>query len=412
MKRRYTRRALRRPFPAHGSALRRLRRTHTASVDSVAAVELRIGSFTPAAPVVLAPMAGVTNAAFRALCREMAPGLVYVNEMVMATAVVHGNAKTEQMMRFGPDEQPRSLQVYGSDPVMIGEAIRRLCDAGRVDHVDINFGCPAAKVTRKGGGAAVPAKPNLLRAILRAAVSAAAPHGVPITAKFRKGLYDDLLTFVSTGRIAAEEGVAWIALHARTAEQHYAGVADWRAIGELKAAVPEIPVLGNGDIWEAADAVRMMRDTGCDGVVVGRGCLGRPWLFANLVDALHGRDVAPSPLLGEAMSVMAHHARLLVDHLGADIALRDFRKHTSWYLTGYPVGGDIRRLFANVSTLDELEDLIARLDPSLALVDGGERIRRGHTNGPIRVALPNGYLDHLDDLTVPDDAHLMALSGG
>jgi nifR3 family TIM-barrel protein len=375
-------------------------------------MELRIGSFTPVVPVVLAPMAGVTNAPFRTLCREFAPGLVYVNEMVMATAVVHGNAKTDRMMTFGPDEQPRSLQIYGSDPAMIGDAIRRLGDAGRVDHVDLNFGCPAAKVTRKGGGAAVPAKPNLLRAILRAAVSAATPYGVPVTAKFRKGVDDSLLTHISTGRIAADEGVAAVALHARTAEQHYAGHADWAAIGELKAAVPEIPVLGNGDIWEAADAVAMMRETGCDGVVVGRGCLGRPWLFANLVDALQGRTVAPSPALGAVCDVMAHHARMLAVHLGEELAMRDFRKHTSWYFTGYPVGGETRRQFANVSTVAELEDLIAPLDRAIELVEGGERIRRGHTNGPIRVVLPNGYLDRLDDRVVPDDGHVMALSGG
>jgi nifR3 family TIM-barrel protein len=374
--------------------------------------ELRIGSFTPAAPVVLAPMAGVTNAPFRTMCREFAPGLIYVNEMVMATAVVHGNAKTERMMTFAPDEQPRSFQVYGSDPVMIGEAIRKLCARGSVDHVDMNFGCPAAKVTRKGGGAAVPAKPNLLRAILRSAVAAASPYGVPVTAKFRKGLYDSLLTFVSTGRIAAEEGIAAIALHARTAEQHYAGTADWDAIGELKAAVPEIPVLGNGDIWEASDAVEMMRRTGCDGVVIGRGCLGRPWLFRDLVEALNGRPVPPSPTLGEACAVMHRHATLLLPHLGPQVAMRDFRKHASWYLTGYPVGGDMRREFGMVSTIGELEDLIARLDPDTRIVEGGERIRRGHTNGPIRVALPNGYLDHLDDLTVPDDGEVMALSGG
>ena len=256
-------------------------------------------------------MAGVTNAPFRTLCREFAPGLVYVNEMVMATAVVHGNSKTERMMTFAPDEQPRSLQIYGSDPVTLGEAIRKLCDADRVDHIDINFGCPAAKVTRKGGGAAVPAKPNLLRAILRHAVAAATPYGVPVTIKFRKGLFDSLLTYIETGRIAVDEGVVAIALHARTAEQHYAGTADWNAIGELKAAVPEIPVLGNGDIWEAADAVAMMRETGCDGVVVGRGCLGRPWLFRDLVEALNGRPVPPSPSLGEACAVMARHARLL-----------------------------------------------------------------------------------------------------
>lgn len=374
--------------------------------------ELRIGTFTPAAPVVLAPMAGVTNAPFRTMCRSFAPGLVYVNEMVMATAVVHGNAKTERMMTFTADEQPRSLQVYGSDPVMIGEAIRKICAAGRVDHVDMNFGCPAAKVTRKGGGAAVPAKPNLLRAILRSAVSAASPYGVPITAKFRKGLYDSLLTHLTTGRIAAEEGVAAIALHARTAEQHYAGTADWAAIGELKAAVPEIPVLGNGDIWEASDAVEMMHRTGCDGVVIGRGCLGRPWLFRDLVEALNGRPVPPSPTLGEACDVMHRHAGLLCGHLGEHIAMRDFRKHAAWYLTGYPVGGELRRRFGMVSSLAELEDLIAETDPATSIVEGGERIRRGHTNGPIRVALPEGYLDHLDDLTVPDDGEVMALSGG
>ena len=375
-------------------------------------MQVKLGSFTPVAPVVLAPMAGVTNAAFRTMCRQFAPGLVYVNEMVMATAVVHGNAKTERMMTFSEDEQPRSLQVYGSDPVMLGEAIRTVCDAGRVDHIDMNFGCPAAKVTRRGGGAAVPAKPNLLRAILRSAVAAATPYGVPVTIKFRKGLYDNLLTHVTTGRIAAEEGIAAVALHARTAEQHYAGLADWNAIGELKAAVPEIPVLGNGDIWEAADAVRMMRETGCDGVVVGRGCLGRPWLFRDLVEAINGRPVPPSPSLGEACTVMAQHARLLVELMTEELAMRDFRKHTSWYFTGYPVGGEMRKRFSSVSTLAELEDLIALLDPAIAIVEGGERIRRGHTNGPIRVVLPQGYLDHLDDLTVPDDAQVMALSGG
>ncbi len=383
-----------------------------------------IGQFELSAPVVLAPMAGVTNAPFRALCRRFAPGLVYVNEMVMATPVVHGNAKTDRMIRFAPDEHPRSLQLYGSDPEIMGRAVHLLCDAGRVDHLDLNFGCPAAKVTRRGGGAAVPARPELLRAILRAAVSNAAPYGVPVTAKFRMGLFDDWLTHTRTGEVCAEEGVAAIALHARTVEQHYSGDARWEAIAELKATVGTIPVLGNGDIWEAHDAVRMIEQTGCDGVVIGRGCLGRPWLFGDLVDALSGRPVRPSRNLGEVVAVMAEHARLLADHMGEDHAMRDFRKHTGWYMSGYPVGPEVRRRFSMTKSLAELDDILAAVlderGPETEIVAGGERIKRGHTNGPIKVAVPDGWLDDhhaasvrlADDVSVPDDGDVLALSGG
>jgi nifR3 family TIM-barrel protein len=377
-----------------------------------------IGPFALSAPVVLAPMAGVTNAPFRTLCRRFAPGLVYVNEMVMATPVVHGNAKTDRMISFGVDEHPRSLQLYGSDPEIMGRAVSLLCDRGRVDHIDLNFGCPAAKVTRRGGGAAVPARPELLRAVLRAAVGAARPYGVPVTAKFRMGLFDDWLTHVRTGQVCAEEGVAAIALHARTVEQHYSGEARWEAIGELKQAVGSIPVLGNGDIWEAVDAARMMGATGCDGVVIGRGCLGRPWLFGDLVEVLSGRPAPPPRPLGQVMDVMVLHARLLADHLGEPHAMRDFRKHAGWYMSGYPVGPDVRRRLSHVATLAELDDLLAELDPSTEIVPGGERIKRGHTNGPIRVSLPDGWLDArrrealLDDASIPDDAGVLALSGG
>ena len=377
---------------------------------------LRIGAFTPAAPVVLAPMAGVTNEPFRAMCRTYAHDLVYVNEMVMATAVVYRNDKTLRMMTFGPHERPRSLQIYGSDPDMLGRAVHMVCDEGLVDHVDLNFGCPAAKVTRRGGGAAVPAKPRLLRAVVRAAVRAARPYGVPVTAKFRMGLWDDLRTDVETGLICADEGVHWIALHARTVEQHYAGEARWDAIAELKRAVDGIPVLGNGDVWEASDAVDMMAATGCDGVVVGRGCLGRPWLFGDLVTVLNG-GAAPEPrALGVVVAAMRRHARLLAAHYelhgGESFAMRDFRKHTNWYMSGYPVGPEVRRRLSQISTLAELDSIVDGLDPAMAMVADGERIKRGHTNGPIKVSLPEHFLDDRDELTIPDDNDVMALSGG
>lgn len=363
-------------------------------------------------PVVLAPMAGVTNQPFRSLCREFGPGLVYVNEMIMATGLVHGSRKTRTMLHFGPDESFRSLQLYGSDPEMMTRAVHLLGREGLVDHIDINFGCPAPKVTRRGGGAAVPLKKNLLRAIVSGAVEAGAQYGIPITCKFRMGINDDLLTFIDTGLICEEAGAAAIALHARTATQHYAPSARWEAIAELKRAVTSIPVLGNGDIWEAPDALRMVEQTGCDGVVIGRGCLGRPWLFRDLVDAFSGAAPQPTPPLGDVLAVMLRHAEALCAHLEEDRGIRDFRKHTSWYLTGYPVGGEMRRRFAEVSSLTQLAELATMLDPSLAIVDGGERIARGHTNGPIKVVLPEGYLDHLDDMTVPDDAAVVALSGG
>ena len=363
-------------------------------------------------PVVLAPMAGVTNIPFRAQCRAFGPGLVYVSEMVMAAALVHGNEKTRKMSAFAPDESFRSLQIYGSDPEFVGRAVRALCEQDSADHIDMNFGCPAVKVTRKGGGAAVPVKRNLTRAIMAAAVKAAEPFGVPVTCKFRIGIDDDIVTFLDTGRAAQEEGLAMIALHARTAEQHYSGHARWEAIAELKREVKGIPVLGNGDIWEAKDAVAMMERTGCDGVVVGRGALGRPWLFRDLLDIFEGRPVQSAPALGAVMDVMLSHADGLMSIMGTDHGIRNFRKHAGWYLTGYPVGGDVRRAFATVDSFDSLVGLTARLDRSIPLVPGGERLTRGHTNGPIKVVLPENYLANRDDMTVPDDDKVAALSGG
>lgn len=373
---------------------------------------LQFGGRTFPVPVVLAPMAGVTNAPFRTLCRDMGPGLVYVSEMVMAAALVHKNERTSKMVGFAPDEDFRSLQIYGSDPHFVGRAVKELCEQQLVDHIDMNFGCPANKVTRKGGGAAVPVKRNLLRAIIQSAVSAASPYNIPVTCKFRIGINDDIITYLETGKIAAEEGMAAISLHARTAEQHYGGHARWDAIKQLKQEVTTIPVLGNGDIWEAKDAIRMMQETGCDGVVVGRGALGRPWLFRDLVDAFEGRDVQEAPPLGFVLETMLRHAESLCAHMGHDSGIRNFRKHAGWYLTGYPVGTEARRNFSMVSSVQELSELVQRMDHSLRLVPGGERLTRGHTNGPIKVVLPEGYLENRDDMTIPEDGAVTTLSGG
>jgi nifR3 family TIM-barrel protein len=368
---------------------------------------LKIGPIALDPPVVLAPMAGVTNASFRQLCRSYGAGL-YVSEMITARALVEGNPRTSAMLP-GPDEPVRSVQLYGVDPAVIGAAVRRLVDEIGVDHIDLNFGCPAAKVTRKGGGAALPLHRVLFRNVVRAALAAAG--SVPVTVKMRIGIDDAHRSAVPAARIAVDEGVAAVALHARTAVQHYAGQADWSAIAELKAAIDGVPVLGNGDIWEATDATAMMAATGCDGVVIGRGCLGRPWLFADLVTEFHGGTPADPPPLGVAIKVMSAHARALIEEMGPERGIRQMRKHTGWYLAGYPVGGTVRQGFAQVSSLARLDQLIDELDPDLALPDAARRLPRGHTNGPIPVTLPVGWLDDLDDPTPPQGADSF-VSGG
>ncbi|WP_165869559.1 tRNA dihydrouridine synthase DusB [Streptomyces barkulensis] len=354
--------------------------------------QLSIGPHTVRPPVVLAPMAGITNAPFRTLCREYSGGRgLFVSEMITTRALVERDAKTMRLVHFAETEKPRSIQLYGVDPATVGKAVRMIADEDMADHIDLNFGCPVPKVTRKGGGSALPYKRNLLRAILREAVTGAG--GLPVTMKMRKGIDDDHLTYPDAGRIAVEEGVTAVALHGRTAAQHYGGTADWDAIAALKEAVPEIPVLGNGDIWSADDAVRMMRETGCDGVVVGRGCLGRPWLFGDLVAACEGRPERAEPTLGEVAAVMLRHARLLGEWLEDESrGVIDFRKHVAWYTKGFPVGSELRRKLAVASSLAELEDLLGELDPDQPWPKGADG-PRGRTSGRNRVALPDGWLD-------------------
>lgn len=370
---------------------------------------LRLGPLQVWPPVVLAPMAGVTNPPFRSLCREFGAGL-YVSEMITARALVEGNRKTLLLAGFAPDESIRSLQLYGVDPFYVGEAVRCLVGEGRVDHLDMNFGCPVRKVTSKGGGAAIPLKPRLLSAIVRAAVQAAG--AVPVTIKFRKGIDDGHLTYLEAGRIAQEEGCAAVGLHARTAAQLYDGHADWDAIALLKQAVRRIPVLGNGDVWEAEDALRMLRSTGCDGVIVGRGCLGRPWLFRDLDDVFAGRAPRNPPDLGGVADVMLEHARLLVGWLGEEGAMRAFRKHSSWYTKCFPGSAPLRQALMAVRELAELERLLAGLDRRAPYPPEAMRVQRGKTGGTQRVVLPEGYLERLDDDTPPGAEAEQADSGG
>lgn len=356
---------------------------------------LTLGSLRVETPVVLAPMAGITNAAYRRLCAEQGAGL-YVCEMITSRGLVEGDETTRKMLVFDELESVRSVQLYGTDPVYIGKAVEILCADFGVSHVDLNFGCPVPKVTRKGGGGALPWKRGLLGEVLEHAVAAAAPYDVPVTMKTRKGLDDDHLTYLDAGRIAQETGVAAIALHGRTVQQAYSGEADWDAIAALVDHV-DIPVLGNGDIWEAADAVRMVEQTGAAGVVVGRGCLGRPWLFRDLAAAFHGEDVATLPTLGEVTAMMRRHAELLSEHMGEERGCKEFRKHITWYLKGFPAGGELRHQLALVDSLASLDDLLAGLDGDAPFPERELGTPRGRQGAPRKkVVLPDGWLDDTD----------------
>ena len=381
-------------------------------------MSLEIGNIALSSPVILAPMAGVTNVAFRSLCREQevqrtgtVSGL-YVCEMVTARALVERNEKTMKMTTFAPDEDPRSLQLYTVDPEYTYKAAKMIVDENLADHIDMNFGCPVPKITRRGGGSALPYKRRLFGNIVAAAVKATEGTDIPVTVKFRVGIDDDHHTHLDAGRIAVEEGAAAVALHARTAAQRYSGEANWNEIKRLKEHLAHtgIPVLGNGDIFKATDAHRMMEETGCDGVVVGRGCLGRPWLFAELSAQLRGEDIPSEPTLGEVAQIIVRHAELMAHYDGEAHATRDIRKHIGWYLRGFPVGGEVRSELARVESLQQLRDLLAPWADSPALADDADG-PRGRQGSPGKVVLPEGWLDDPEDASVPEGAELMH-SGG
>ncbi|KRE30706.1 tRNA dihydrouridine synthase DusB [Agromyces sp. Soil535] len=387
---------------------------------------LTIGDLDLDVPVVLAPMAGITNTAFRRLCREFGAGL-YVSEMITSRALVERTPESMRLITHHESETPRSIQLYGVDPKTVAEAVTMLAAEDRADHIDLNFGCPVPKVTRKGGGAALPWKSRLFRDIVEGAVRAAGD--IPLTVKMRKGIDADHLTYLEAGRIAEGAGVAAVALHARTAAEFYSGEADWSAIAKLKEAVTTVPVLGNGDIWSADDALRMVAETGCDGVVVGRGCLGRPWLFGDLAAAFRGArggSAAPGvttpayqkrhPSLGEVAQTFRRHAELLTEFFDSEErGCRDIRKHVAWYFKGYPVGGELRAKLATVESLTQLDDLLATLDWSMPYPGEGAEGPRGRAGTPKNPALPEGWLNSQElvghDRTTLVDAELDT-SGG
>ncbi len=368
---------------------------------------LVIGSIVVDPPVVLAPMAGITNAPFRTLCRRFSQDrCLYVSEMITARAFVERHVRTLQLATFGKDETTRkSIQLYGTNPDTLAQATRMLVEESGVHHIDMNFGCPVRKVTAAGGGAAIPVRPKLLQKIVRAVVKSAG--NTPVTIKFRKGIDDSLLTFLDAGRIGEGEGVRAVALHARTAAQLYSGEADWNAITELKQAVRSIPVLGNGDVFECWDALRMLRQTGCDGVVVGRGCLGRPWLFGELCAVLTGNEPPPPPSLGEVVDSIREHARLLADFFGERPGMQQIRKFTGWYLKGFPHTKHLLPAMHKVVTLAELEEQLVQLPRDVAYPEIALRARRCKDGSTQVVSLPDGYLDARDeDVCIEDPAEM------
>ena len=362
-------------------------------------------------PVVLAPMAGITNSAFRTLCREQGAGL-FVTEMVTARALIERREETFRLIKPGVGETPRSVQLYAVDPNVVGKAIDLLGAENLADHIDLNFGCPVPKVTKRGGGAALPYKRKLFSAIVEASVKAASKYGIPVTVKMRVGIDHEHHTYREAAMSAADLGVAWVALHARTASQLYEGKSDWSKIADLveHLAPTGVPVLGNGDIWSGADGVAMMEQTGCAGVVVGRGCLGRPWLFADLVSAFAGETNRSAPTLFEVRAIMLRHAQLLITYFeNEDRAMRDLRKHMAWYLKGFRVPREVRASLGMVASLQEMQDLLSNLEEQPYPIEVGDA-PRGRTSHGRPVSLPDGWLkdpDELVSITIDD-----SVSGG
>jgi nifR3 family TIM-barrel protein len=321
--------------------------------------------------------------------------------MVTSRALIERSPETIRMVTPDKDENIKSVQLYGVDPEVMAKAVELLIRENRADHIDLNMGCPVPKVTKKGGGAALPWKKDLFKEILKSAVDASNKvtkeldlKPVPITVKMRMGIDDEHLTYLDAAKTAVEVGITWIALHARTAEQMYSGTASWEAIkklvDELKGS--NVPILGNGDIWSAQDALKMVQQTGCDGVVVGRGCLGRPWLFGQLSAAFEGKEIPQDPNLEEISLIIKRHATLLCELYGEYKGIRDIRKHMAWYLKGFSVGNQLRTSLAMVESLEQLDFLLEKLDKKQEFPEMVQDKPRGRVGSRKKVSLPHNWL--------------------
>lgn len=372
-----------------------VRREEPGAVRPVPAIApIDLGPVHVATPVVLSPMAGVTNWPFRVLCESYGPDGLYVAEMITARALVARNPKAFRLCRFAPGERVRSLQLYGVNPAIVEQAAQMVVDGHMADHVDLNFGCPVPKVTRRGGGSAMPWKLDLFRDLVSRVVGVCRPAGIPVTAKIRVGIDHDHETFLDAGRIAQDAGCAAVTLHARTTAEYYGGHSDWERIAQLVDEL-DIPVIGNGDIWGAQDALEMVRETHCAGVAIGRGCQGRPWLFSDIKHAFVGDDTRLDPDLGQVSQIIMRHVRLLVEFFDGDerMAVHDMRKHIAWYLKGFPVGGSTRKAFMECEGLDDMQRELNRLDPELRLPERLHDAPRGRVRYAKKVHLPYGWLD-------------------
>jgi nifR3 family TIM-barrel protein len=321
---------------------------------------LSIGGASVKNRVFLAPMAGVTDTVFRSLCAEMGAGLVFT-EMVSAKGIYYNNENTKALLRTSPFERPTAAQLFGSEPDIIAEAVKRITDEEDppFDIIDINMGCPAPKIVNNGDGSALMKNPSLALAVVRAAVAASS---APVTVKLRKGFNSRWINAVEVAQAACEGGASAVAVHGRTRDQQYAGDADWEIIARVREAVP-IPVIGNGDIKTPSDAKRMLEQTGCAAVMIGRAALGNPWIFRQTAMFLETGEIVPAPDLGERLSMFKRHLRALAAYKREETAVKEMRKHFCWYVKGINGASEARVRVNTAATLDDMLKIADDLRP-------------------------------------------------